>query len=106
MERSYAGTLSRIENCLPEISCWSLRAAEQPEPLSVCQCGGGADMVHVATALELRCEEFITTNRKRGPLQGGAPEKLAKLGLRIIEAPDTGVIPPHLISPLLLNSGI
>lgn len=64
------------------------------------QCGGGADMVHIATALVLGCEEFITTNRKRGPLQGDAPAKLAKLGLRIIEAPQTSVLPPQYVSPL------
>jgi hypothetical protein len=29
-------------------------------------CGGAADQIHVATALDLRCEEFITTTGKRG----------------------------------------
>ena len=56
-------------------------------------CGGGADAIHVATALELRCEEFITTNRKRGPLNTVAVAKLAALNLRVIEAPQTSVLP-------------
>jgi hypothetical protein len=67
------------------------------------QCGGGADMVHVATALILGCVEFITTNRKRGPLSGDAYQKLKALGLHVIEAPSTTVLPPHLVpSPLFL----
>lgn len=70
------------------------------------RCGGGADMVHIATAIELKCEEFITTNRKRGPLQGDAPAKLASLhNLRIIEAPQTSVLPPHYHAPLLDKHG-
>lgn len=67
------------------------------------KCGGGADMVHVATALELHCEEFITTNMKRGPLQGEAPAKLAALGLRVITAPQTSVLPPKYIQPLFTS---
>ena len=66
------------------------------------KCGGGADMVHVATALELHCEEFITTNAKRGPLQGEALAKLAELGLRVITAPQTSVLPPQYIQPLFM----
>lgn len=62
-------------------------------------CGGGADMVHVATALELGCQEFLTTNEKRGPLKGDAPEKLAKLGLSVIQAPDTKLLPSKYLPP-------
>ena len=50
-------------------------------------CGGGADGIHVATALELECDEFLTTNRRRGPLN--AATELALLGLRVVEAPHT-----------------
>ena len=49
-------------------------------------CGGGADGIHVATALELGCREFLTANRRRGPLNV-APE-LEQLGLRVITAPE------------------
>jgi hypothetical protein len=69
------------------------------------KCGGGADSIHVATALELGCEEFISTNVKRGPLNADAAVKLAKLGLRVIEAPQTSVLPPHYIKPLLDETG-
>ena len=67
-------------------------------------CGGAADMVHVATALDLNCGEFITTNRTRGPLQGDAPAKLEKLGLRVIEAPQTQVLPVSYIQPLFMGT--
>jgi hypothetical protein len=59
------------------------------------RCGGGADGLHVATALDLGCEEFITTNSKRGPLQGETPARLAKLGLRVIRPHQTTVLPPQ-----------
>jgi predicted nucleic acid-binding protein len=64
-------------------------------------CGGVADQIHVATALDLRCEEFITTNRKRGPLQGDRPAQLAKLNLRVILPDQTTVLPPQYTKPLL-----
>lgn len=64
-------------------------------------CGGAADQIHVATALEAKCEEFITTNRKRGPLQGDLPEKLARLRLRVIMPGQTASIPPAYQKPLL-----
>lgn len=60
------------------------------------KCGGGADMIHIATALELRCQEFITTNKKRGPLNAACVAKIATFGLRIIEAPQTSLIPAHM----------
>jgi hypothetical protein len=67
------------------------------------KCGGGADMIHVATALDTKCAEFITTNRKRGPLQAIA--SLAKLGLTVIEAPQTQALPPQYVKPLLMSGG-
>lgn len=69
------------------------------------KCGGGADSIHIATALELGCEEFISTNSKRGPLNADAATKLAKLGLRVIEAPQTAVLPAHYALPLIDQSG-
>lgn len=69
------------------------------------KCGRAADMVHVATALELRCEEFLTTNRSSGPLQGDAPSKLANYGLRILEATQTTLLPAHYLTPLIDNIG-
>lgn len=67
-------------------------------------CGGGSDQIHVATALELGCEEFITTNRRRGPLNADTPALLAQWGLRVIEAPQTSVLPPGYSTPLLDNA--
>lgn len=67
------------------------------------RCGRSADMVHVATALEMGCVEFITTNKKSGPLQGDAPAKLAKLGLRAIEAPQTSVLPAQYLTANLFT---
>ncbi len=64
-------------------------------------CGGASDSIHVATALDLKCEEFITANRNRGPLQGQAPALLAKLDLRVIKAHQTAVLPPKYKKPLL-----
>jgi hypothetical protein len=69
------------------------------------RCGGGADGIHVATALELKCEEFITSNRKRGPLQGDTPKMLATFGLRVIEPPQTSVLPTAYVPPPLFLRG-
>lgn len=69
------------------------------------KCGGGADSIHVATALELGCEEFISTNVKRGPLNADASAKLATMGLRVIEAPQTSVLPAHYHTPLIDSTG-
>lgn len=57
------------------------------------ECGGGADALHVATALEMRCEEFLTTNTGRGPAKPSEVPKLAALNLRVITAPLTSVLP-------------
>lgn len=50
----------------------------------------GADAIHVASALESRCEEFITSDRK-GMLKQA--EKIAKLGLQVVPAQDTTHLP-------------
>lgn len=68
-------------------------------------CGRSADTVHVATALELGCEEFISADRRRGPLNADAAAKLGRLGLRVVEAHHTGVLPPHYLTPLLDEAG-
>ncbi len=57
------------------------------------RCGRGADSIHVATALQLGCVEFLSSNRSKGPLQGDSPKKLSELGLRVIQAPDTTCLP-------------
>jgi len=63
----------------------------------------GADAIHVATALELGCDEFITSNRSKGPLQGDTPKKLNDLGLRVIQAPDTQVLSNDYLPPPLFH---
>ena len=65
-------------------------------------CGGGADGVHVATAIDQRCEEFLTTNTNKGPARSETARKLSKLSLRVIEATQTEVLPPEYIKPLLV----
>jgi hypothetical protein len=67
-------------------------------------CGRGADSIHVATALELECVEFLTTNKKKGPLQGKTPEQLAKFGLGVILPHQTAVLSPQYITPLDLGA--
>jgi predicted nucleic acid-binding protein len=54
---------------------------------------GGADAIHVATALTVGCKEFLTFDRKkaRSPLAFAA--ELAKLGLRVIPPSDTALLP-------------
>ena len=68
-------------------------------------CGGSADQVHVATALELHCEEFITTNRKKGPLQPSVASQLVKHGLRVILPDQTQFIPEAYKKPILEAAG-
>jgi hypothetical protein len=65
------------------------------------RCGGGTDAVHVATALEMRCEEFLTTNIHKGPANPVAAAKLAALRLRVIQAVQTAVLPAKYTLPLL-----
>lgn len=56
---------------------------------------GGADGTHVASALYSNCEEFITWD---GRIMKQA-EKIAKLGLRVISANQTKLLPRHYIEP-------
>jgi predicted nucleic acid-binding protein len=60
----------------------------------------GADAVHVASAIEQGCEEFITTDA-RGPIKNAA--KIAKLGLRVIRASETKLLPASYKPPPLFD---
>lgn len=66
------------------------------------KCGGGADGIHVATAIKLGCVELWSTNKRRGPLNADAAAKLfLKHQLRVIAAPDTQAVPSqYLPGPL------
>jgi len=50
----------------------------------------GGDAIHVASALELGCAEFITDDGK-GPHKNAA--KIAKLGLKVVRAHETELLP-------------
>jgi predicted nucleic acid-binding protein len=51
----------------------------------------GADAVHVASALDRKCDEFITTDKIAGKLNANASIKTA--GLRAVAARDTRSLP-------------
>jgi predicted nucleic acid-binding protein len=51
---------------------------------------GGADSLHVATALAVGCKEFFTTDGK-GPLKYAV--KLGSMGLRVVQPSDTALLP-------------
>jgi predicted nucleic acid-binding protein len=51
----------------------------------------GADAIHVASALDRRCEEFVTTDRQAKKM--AAKSTLLQLGLRIIRASETQCLP-------------
>lgn len=55
----------------------------------------GADGTHVASAVYAKCEEFITWD---GRIMKQA-EKIGKLGLRVISADQTKLLPRHYIEP-------
>lgn len=57
----------------------------------------GGDAIHVATALEANCIEFITDDK--GIL--GQKEKIKKLGLNVINAQQTSGLPVSFTQPLL-----
>jgi predicted nucleic acid-binding protein len=66
-------------------------------------CGGGTDGVHVATALENGCQEFLTTNTGKGPAKPDSINRLAAKGLRVIPPPLTSVLPDKYRQPLLAD---
>lgn len=51
----------------------------------------GADAIHAASAIEMRCEELVTTDA-RFNTDTNRPI-LEALGVRLIRAPDSGVLP-------------
>jgi hypothetical protein len=51
----------------------------------------GADAIHIASALDRKCEEFITTDDQAKKL--AAKATLATLGLRVIHASETQCLP-------------
>jgi predicted nucleic acid-binding protein len=51
----------------------------------------GADAIHVASALDRKCEEFITTDGQAKKM--AAKAVLAQLGLRVIRASETRCLP-------------
>ncbi len=59
-------------------------------------CLGGADALHIAMAIEGECEEFVTTDKKIR----GYKTQLAKLGLKVIPANETTLLPLKYIEPL------
>ena len=64
-------------------------------------CGGGADAILVATALEERCEEFWTTNTGKGPANPKVVPALHKLNLQVMAATQTQLLPNNYTKPLL-----
>lgn len=52
------------------------------------------DSLHIASALKMKCKEFITTDSKSMD-RGDNFIKLENLGLKIIESPDTKLLPPE-----------
>ena len=54
----------------------------------------GADAIHVASALAMKCDEFITTDGKGLPNRADA---LAKLNLRVCRPSDTNLLPPEFL---------
>ena len=54
----------------------------------------GADAIHVASALAMKCDEFVTTDSK-GLLQRS--EALAKLNLCVCRPSDTKLLPPEFL---------
>ena len=68
-------------------------------------CGGGTDAVHVATALEGRCEEFWTTNTGKGPANHKVVTALLGLNLHVIAATQTKALPDKYTKPLLGPGG-
>lgn len=52
----------------------------------------GADGIHAASALSRQCEEFVTSNGRFNRLYAHR-DAFEKLGLRIIKAQDTAVLP-------------
>ena len=62
---------------------------------------GGADGLHVASAKDRKCEEFITTDTR--PKKLAAKTTLAALGLRMIRASETQCLPAQYLQSDFLD---
>ncbi len=62
---------------------------------------GGADGLHIASALDRKCEEFVTTDQR--PKKLAAKAVLAGLGLRMIRSSETQCLPAKYLQTDLLN---
>lgn len=65
---------------------------------------GGADAIHVATALTVGCKEFLTFDmkKKRSPLAFAS--EIDKLGLRVILPSKTSLLPKDYLQENMLNA--
>jgi predicted nucleic acid-binding protein len=54
---------------------------------------GGADAIHVATAITLGCKEFFTFDMSKNKSPIGRKKDIAKLGLRVITPSETFYLP-------------
>jgi hypothetical protein len=61
----------------------------------------GADGLHIASALDRKCEEFVTTDTR--PKMVAAKPVLAGLGLRMIHASETQCLPAKYLQTDILN---
>jgi predicted nucleic acid-binding protein len=53
----------------------------------------GADSIHVASALQTGCKEFLTFDRKKSRSPIAMEKEIAKLGLRVITPSKTACLP-------------
>ncbi len=54
---------------------------------------GGADAIHIATAITLGCKEFFTFDMSKNKSPTGHKKEIAKLGLRVITPSETFYLP-------------
>lgn len=54
---------------------------------------GGADAIHIATALTVGCKEFLTFDRKKNKSPLGFAKEIGKLGLKVITPSRTLCLP-------------
>ena len=63
----------------------------------------GADAIHIASALDRKCEEFITMDEQAKKM--AAKATLAQLGLRVIRASETTCLPGKYLQLALPGAG-
>jgi len=61
----------------------------------------GADAIHIASALDRKCEELITTDQQAKKM--AASQKLLSLGLRVIQGSETKCLPAKYLQLALPN---